>query len=219
MWTYHRREFPTLGSYGKFVEATNRYSVELRGLLALMLHTNRQAQQQYPIVLQDSTAVAVCKIARAGQHRTFKDWARKSKTGSRWWYGFKLHVQCDPEGRLCAFELTAATVDDRKLLDPLTRWIGDGVVVGDSGYLSQAKAQELAARGVYLITSTRKNMRHLASQFQLACLQLRHRVEELFEFLKCAFGLVRTTHRAAYALPIHLLVCLLAYSLYKQLVA
>jgi hypothetical protein len=216
---YHHQEFPALGAYSKFVEATNRYRVELRALLALMLHRNRQAQGAYPIVLQDSTAIEVCHIARAHQHRTFRDWARKSKNGMGWWYGFKLHVQCDEAGRLCGFDLTAATVDDRKLLNPLTRWMTDGIVVGDGGYLSQAKAKELAQRGVYLITNTRKNMRQVASQFQLACLSLRHRVEELFEFMKGAFGAVRTTHRAAYALPIHLLGCLLAYSLYKSLIA
>jgi hypothetical protein len=49
--TYHRMEFPTLDAYSKFVEATNRYSVELCALLALMLHRNRQAQGRYPIVL------------------------------------------------------------------------------------------------------------------------------------------------------------------------
>jgi hypothetical protein len=216
--TYHRQEFPTLGAYSKFVEATNRYSVELRALLALILHRNRQAQGAYPIVLQDSTALAVCHVARARQHRTFRAWARKSKTGMGWWYGFKLHVQCDEAGRLCAFDLTTATVDDRKLLDPFTRWLKDGIVVGDGGYLSQAKAKDLAQRGVYLLTPTRKNMRHLASQFQLACLQLRHRVEEVFAFLKNAFGAARTTHRAVHALPIHLLCCLLAYSLYKSLI-
>jgi len=70
-----------------------------------------------------------------------------------------------------------------------------------------------------LLTPTRKNLRHLASQFQVACLQLRHPVEELFAFLKIAFGAVRTPHRAAHALPIHLLSCLLAYSLYKSLLA
>src|SRR5262249_8991814 len=68
--TYHRREFPLLGAYSKFVEATNRYSVELRALLALVLYRNRQIQGLYPIVLQDSTAIAVCHIARALQHRT-----------------------------------------------------------------------------------------------------------------------------------------------------
>jgi len=70
----------------------------------------------------------------------------------------------------------------------------EGSVVGDGGYLSQAKATELGARGVYLLTATRKNMRPVASQFQLACLQLRHRVEEIFAFLKNAFDAVRTTH-------------------------
>jgi IS5 family transposase len=217
--THHRLEFPTLGAYSKFVAATNRYSGELRALLALRLQRNRQAQGAYPSVLQDSTALAGCHVARARQHRTFREWARKSKNGMGWWYGFKLHVQCDEAGRLCGFDLTTATADDRKLLDPLTRWMKDGIVVGDGGYLSQAKAKELAARGVYLLTATRKNMRHVASQFQLACLQLRHRVEEIFAFLKTAFGAVRTTHRAAHALPIHLLGCLLAYSLYKSLIA
>jgi hypothetical protein len=41
----------------------------------------------------------------------------------------------------------------------------DGIVVGDGGYLSQAQARELAARGVYLLTASRKHRRYLASQF------------------------------------------------------
>jgi hypothetical protein len=89
---------------------------------------------------------------------------------------------------------------------------------GDGGDLSQAKAKDLAQRGVSLLTPTRKTMRHLASQFQLACLQLRHRVEEGFAFLKNAFGATRTTPRTVHALPIHLLCCFLAYSLYKSLI-
>jgi DDE family transposase len=134
----HPQEFPTLGAYSKFVEATNRYSVERRALLALMRYRNRQQQGAYPIVSQDSTAIEVCHMARARQHRTFRDWARKSKNGLGWWYGVKLHVQCNEAGRLCGFDLTTATGDDRKLLDPLTRWMQDGIVVGDGGYLSRA---------------------------------------------------------------------------------
>jgi hypothetical protein len=195
------------------VDATNRYAMELRGLLTLLLVQNRHACQPYPIVFQDSTALPVCEVARASQHRTFRAWARKSKTGSGWWYGFKLHVQCDEEGRLSAVDLTPASVDERKLLIPLTWWMTTGVVVGDRGYISEAKAQELGARRTYVFTAIRKNIRKLASQFQLACLQARYRIEELFEFLNCAFGLVHTTHRAPYAFPIHLMVCLVAYSL------
>jgi hypothetical protein len=44
-------------------------------------------------------------------------------------------------------------VDDRKLLDPLTRWLKDESVVGNGGDpSSQAKAKELTRRGVYLLT-------------------------------------------------------------------
>lgn len=69
------------------------------------------------------------------------------------------------------------------------------------------------------LTTTRKNLRSLASHFHLACLQLRHRGKEVFAFLKCAFGVARTSHRAAHALPIHLWCCFLAYSLSKSLIA
>jgi hypothetical protein len=61
---YPRQEFPTLGAYSKLVAATTRYSVELQAVLASLLHRNRQAQGGYPVVLQDSTAVAVCHVAR-----------------------------------------------------------------------------------------------------------------------------------------------------------
>jgi hypothetical protein len=91
--------------------------------------------------------------------------------------------------------------------------------VGDGGSRPQAQAREVAQRGVSLLTPTRTPMRHRARQFQLACLQLRHRGEEIFAFLNLAFGACRTTHRAAYALPIPLLGCLLAYPLYKALIA
>ena len=83
--TYHQPEFPTLGAYSKFVEATNRYSVELRAMLALRLPRTRHAQGAYPLVRQDSTALAVCHVARARQPRTFRDGARKSKNGRGWW--------------------------------------------------------------------------------------------------------------------------------------
>lgn len=81
MQTHHRQECPLLGAYSKCVEATNRYRVELRALLALLLHRNRQAQGASPRVLQDSTVLAGCHIARERQYRTFQQGPRKSKNG------------------------------------------------------------------------------------------------------------------------------------------
>jgi hypothetical protein len=71
----------------------------------------------------------------------------------------------------------------------------------------------------YLLTASRKTLRPVASQLQLACLQLRYRVAELYEFMTGAFGAVRTTPQAVYAHPIHLPGCSLAHSLNKSLIA
>src|SRR5262245_60886933 len=136
---------------------TNHWSVALRACLTLMLHRNRHTQGRPP-VFQDSTAIAVCHIARVRQRRTFRAWARTSKSSMGCWYGVTLPVQCDEAGRLDAFDLSTAPVHDRKLLEPLTRWLKHGTVVGDWSYLSPAKATALAQRGAYLLTATRNNM-------------------------------------------------------------
>jgi hypothetical protein len=215
----HGSECPPLGSYSTFVDATHRDSPALRGLLAFLRAHNRHAPQPYPMVFQDSTARPVCTVARASQHQTFGHWARQSQTGRGGGDGVKLPAPCAEEGRLCAFALSTAAVDDRHLLSPLTQWMTTGVVVGDRGSISEAIAGERGVRGLYGITALRKTRRNLPSQCQLPCLHARHRIEELCEFLKGAFGLGRSTPRAASALPIHLLVCLAASSLYKQLFA
>lgn len=83
-------------AHSKFNEVKNRYSIELRALLALMLYRKRQTQGAYLIVLQDSTAIAVCHIARARLHHPVRTWAFEEWYGL--WYDFKLHMQCDVRG-------------------------------------------------------------------------------------------------------------------------
>jgi IS5 family transposase len=216
--THHGSAFPALVSYSKFVEASNRVGRELAAVVSEAIARNREANP-YPVVFQDSTSVPVCKVVRAIAHKTFAKGARKSRNRSGWWYGFKLHLQCDEEGRVLGLRVTAGNVDDRRVLDQMTAWMASGILVGDAGYVSAAKAEELGARGVKLVTGIRKNMKKLATAFDLACLRARRRVEEVFGFLKCSFGLVRSTHRAPYALPIHLLACVLAYCLFKEFFA
>ena len=216
--THHASAFPALVSYSKFVEASNRVGRELAGLVSEAIARNREANP-YPVVFQDSTPVPVCRAVRAIAHKTFAKGARKSRNRSGWWHGFKLHIQCDEQGRILCLRVTAGNLDDRRVLDEMTAWMTTGILVSDSGYVSQAKAEQLGARGVKYVTSIRKNRKKLATQFDLACLRARRRVEEVFGFLKCSFGLVRSTHRAPHALPIHILACVLAYCLFKELFA
>src|SRR5881394_694589 len=125
-----RSEFPTLVSYGRFVELMPTVLVPL----VAYLHT--QLGQCSGISFIDSTPLAVCHNARIHSHRVFDGRAARGKTSVGWFYGFKLHLVVNDQGELLAFCLTPGNVDDRHPVPKLvTRLFGK--LFGDKGYLSQ----------------------------------------------------------------------------------
>jgi hypothetical protein len=119
-------------------------------------------------VFQDSIQKPVCKVVRAHAHKTNALGARSKRNQSGWWLRFKLHLQCDEEGRRLCLRLTSGPVYDRRVLDRVTAWMSTGILVGEQGVVSQAKAEKRGARGIKLVTGIRKNMKKLATQFDLA---------------------------------------------------
>jgi hypothetical protein len=90
----------------------------------------------------DSTALAVCKNPRIGQHRVFAMDAACGKTSVGWFYGFNLHLVAGDRGELLAFCLTPGNVDDRRPVPRLVRRLF-GKLFGDRGYISQELAEDL----------------------------------------------------------------------------
>ena len=84
----------------------------------------------------DATAVPVCKIKREFTHKVAKGLATKSKGTMGWYYGFKLHLVCDEHGRILAWKITTATVDDRKGLAMVWEEL-TGMIVADAGYMGE----------------------------------------------------------------------------------
>ena len=74
-----------------------------------------------------------------------------------WFDGLKRHLVVNDRGELLAFRLTPGNVDDRQPVPVLTDGL-TGKRIGDRGYLSQRRFQELWARGLPLITKIRKNL-------------------------------------------------------------
>jgi hypothetical protein len=66
-------------------------------------------------------------------------------------------------GELLAFKLTPANTDDRQPVPDLTQDL-IGKLFGDRGYISQALFEQLYARGLQLITRSRKNMKNRLTQ-------------------------------------------------------
>jgi len=63
------------------------------------------------ITFIDSTTLAVCKNPRIHCHKTFAGLARRGKTSTGWFYGFKLHLIVNDRGELLDFVLTPGNVN------------------------------------------------------------------------------------------------------------
>ena len=71
----------------------------------------------------DSTKLPVCDIRRAKRNRVFGSLARFGKTGSGWFFGFKLHLVVNEKGEILGIDLTKGNVDDRNrsVIEKITR--------------------------------------------------------------------------------------------------
>ena len=63
----------------------------------------------------DSTALSVCQNQRISSNKVFKDVAKRGKTSTGYFYGFKLHVAIHDCGETLAFASTQGTVDEAKV--------------------------------------------------------------------------------------------------------
>ena len=101
-----------------------------------------------------------------------KVWPVVEKSSTGWFYGFKLHLIINNLGEIINLTLTSGNVHDVAVLESLTKEL-KGILLGDKGYLSKAKAEALAARGLKILTPSRRNMKnkpiHTEQEKQLLC--------------------------------------------------
>ena len=160
----------------------------------------------------DSTILTVCHVRRISSHRVFRKMAKRGKTSTGWFFGFKLHLVINEKGEILAFMLTAGNVDDRKpvpfLLDGL--W---GKCIGDKGYLSSKLFEELWEKGVRLITKLRKGMHNkLMSLCDRLLLRRRGLIESVHNKLKNSCQIEHHRHRSPWNFLVNLLSGLIGYS-------
>lgn len=202
----------TLPTYKNFMRSVHN----LTGYALVFLEVIRKhCKQGIQLQFADSTKLAVCNIKREFTHKVVKGVATKSKSTMGWYYGFKLHLVCDNCGRIVAWRITTATVDDRKGLsliwDELT-----GMIVADAGYLGSNWQEAAADLGLRLLTGVKKIMKKLMSRWDYFLLKARGRVETTFSVLKLRLGLETSLPRSVNGFFAHYVWCLLAYQLRRM---
>jgi Transposase DDE domain len=191
--SYHSNDFK-LPHYTKFVVAMNNYGNEILAILTMICKLNISPTGQ--IMFIDSTKLEVCKIWRAGKHKTMKLLATKSKSTTGWYYGIKLHILVDQNGNILMFMFSTSTTDDRVFLRQVLKIVEFSIIVGDAGYLSQELEQLARENNNVLLTAKRSNMKTIGAMWQQELMNMRSTVETVFSVMKTRMNLINTLPRS-----------------------
>lgn len=196
-------------TYKTFVEAINRAGAYLVLFIALILKTNRKAA--HLVKFGDSTDIPVCLNKNTKTNHTMRGLASWSKTGKGWFYGLKLHLTADLEGRVLAIRITSGNSSDRSVFRKMNRLLR-GIFVLDAGYISSELERDFFIENERLALITpRANMKKIATPLQTFLQSLRMRVETHFRSLKLFHGLATSLPRSLNGMFTHYLASITAY--------
>ena len=200
--------FPKLLSYNRFVE------IMPRCLQALSCFFHQIKGTDTGISIIDSTKLVVCHNLRIKRHRVFKNLANRGKSSTGWFYGFKLHLVINNLGEIINLKVTSANVHDVAVLEELTSEF-KGILLGDKGYLSRTKKEALIARGLKLLTPSRKNMKQKDSKTLLEkqLLSRRGLIETVNDQLKNLHQIDHSRHRSVNNFMVNIMSAVIAYCL------
>ena len=204
---HHRKEFPNLVSYDRFVALMKRTF----GIVMMLFASLRG--EPTDIMFADSTPYAVCKTARRYGHKVFEGLAALSKNSIGWFYGMKLHFLFNAKGEILRLSITPADVDDRKGLKGLLQGLM-GKIFAHRGYLGKDFFETLWKEGIQIMTRIRKNMKNkLMPLWDRFYLDKRMTVESIFSSLKSCGTFEHSRHRNVLNAFCHIFCALIAYQL------
>lgn len=204
-----QKEFPKLVSYNRFVELERMAALPL-----IMFVASYCIGSCTGVSFIDSTKLAVCKNQRIGQHRQFKDIAKRGFSSTGWFFGFKLHLVINDKAEIISFKLTTGNVSDNNedLLLYLCKHIF-GKLYGDKGYLVKHSVfEKLFYDGVQLITKIKRNMKNsLMSIYDKIMLRKRSVIECVVDGLKNICQIEHSRHRSLHGFLITVFAAVGAY--------
>lgn len=203
----HKKDFPKLLSYNRFVQLMPRLFVPLCVLLQSLFG------EETGIYIADATSLPVCHNKRINRNRVFKGLAARGKTTMGWFYGLKLHLVINHKGSIVAVKITPGNIDERTVLEEMNQHL-KGSLFADKGFISQDLFKKLYQRGLKLITGIRRNMKnYLMDLVEKLLLRKRFLIETIFDILKIHMNLSHTRHRSPTNCCVNILSCLTAYQL------
>jgi hypothetical protein len=180
-------------SYKTFVVSVKRMALfALRILFFLM----RMGQKDgHLLKYTDATDIPVCLNKNATKHKTMKGLAEWGHSGKGFYYGLKMTMTRDDDGRLLALSFAPGNANDREIFRKVNKDI-TGIIVADAGYVSKEMEREMTNDTRLLLIKPFKNMKKIATAWQLLLYNRRFKIEFDFRNLKLFHGLVSSLLRS-----------------------
>jgi hypothetical protein len=198
--------FPKILSYSRFINLMKTC------LFPLFVFSQGCLGQCTGVSFVDSTILTVCHARRINSHRVFKHMAKRGKTSTGWFYGFKLHLIINEVGEILAYMLTTGNIDDRVPVSELSKDIF-GKLFGDKGYISQELFLKLYDKGIEIITRLKRNMKNkLMNIVDKILLRSRGVIESVNNKLKADCQIEHHRHRSPWNFAVNLVSGIVAYA-------
>ena len=205
--------FPKLISYERFLCLLTRI---LPGLY-LFLKYRTLLSQETNLSFIDSKKLVVCHNRRIRSHRVLQGQAKRGKSSTGWFYGFKLHLVINNLGQIMNFLLTAGNLADTNE-EVLKTWLvnlkGEGYA--DGGYLTKW-FEFFYEKGLMLVTKISSNSKNsLVKMDQKIKLRKRAVIESVNDSLTSLFDIEHARHPKPVNAFAHLFSGLIAYCFYEN---
>lgn len=181
-------------SYKTFVVSLNHVARLAGKILMYLMQAN--ATVSHMVKYTDATDLPVCLKKNADKHKVMAGFAGLGHSTKGWYYGLKMTMTRDAEGRLLGLKFTHPCVNDRDIFRNINKDFM-GILVADAGYVSKAMEKDMHIEGKrILLIRPYKTMKRLATFWQLAIYRGRFQIEFDFRCLKLFHGLVTSMPRS-----------------------
>ncbi len=130
------------------------------------------------------------------EHKTMAGLASMGKSTKGWYYGLKMTMTRDDRGTILGLKFSDAGTNDRDLFRQINKGLM-GILVADAGYVSSELERDMFIEGQrWVLIRPKRNMKKLATAWQLAVYRGRFKIEFDFRSLKLFHGLVTSLPRS-----------------------
>lgn len=201
--------FPKAVTYDRFIALMPRTFMPL--LVLSQVFMGKKTGKYFV----DSGKLQVCHNLRISRNKVFKGLAKRGKTSTGWFFGFKLHLIINEKGEIVKFCISPGNTHDTKVVASMAETL-EGWLFADRGYISQPLAEALKKHGLLIFTKVRQNMKlKLLTPLQKLYLSKRNLVETVIGQLKAICSLEHSRHRSSPNFFINIFAAIVAYS-FKQ---